>query len=390
MRVFISSVRVGLEQERDTLPGLLKAIGHEPVRFEDFTAQAVPSRQACMDAVDSCDAYLLLLGPHYGYIFPETGQSATHDEFVRARTKGLHRLVFAKEGVDREPEQQAFIDQIGDYGAGAFWASFSDVSELQVEVARALRELDQQPEPLIYEPLTGGVGGADGGIGPGSEQGGVNVTWRDDWNDPRYQRSEYRGVAELHACPVGRVRIPARVIRAMPERLITSLRESAAVPAHAGVEPRSDDSQAIVEIPEGERDLSGDLRPSQLRGVRIDGLGQISVWWALPADQLGGGILNLANLAGMAATALRVIGRVGADSSRRYALATGVSGSMLSVIDGPLPTHSRSSASFGVLSDDPVRIWPDESVSTIAFDRGADDVARDIASSLVDGFQRRR
>jgi len=37
VRVFISSVRRGLEAERDALPGLVKAIGHEPVRFEDFT-----------------------------------------------------------------------------------------------------------------------------------------------------------------------------------------------------------------------------------------------------------------------------------------------------------------------------------------------------------------
>lgn len=389
MRVFISSVRIGLEQERDALPGLIKAIGHEPVRFEDFTAQATPSRQACMDAVDSCDAYVLLLGPHYGYVFPETGQSATHDEFVRARTSGLYRLVFCKEGVEREPQQQAFIDQIGDYGAGAFWASFRDVSELLVEVARALRELDQQPEPLTYEPLTAGADSHEGSIDLGTS-GSVKVIWRDDWDDPRYRNSEHRGMVEVHACPVRGARIPARIMRTMPDRLVSSLRASSAIPAHAGLEPRADDEHAIVEIPEHDRERRHELRPSRLRGVRIDGSGQISVWWALPADNMGGGILNLADLTQMAATALRLIGSVGAEESKRYALAAGLSGSMMSVIDGPLPTHGRSSASFGVLSDEPVRVWPDESVSMSAFERGASEVARDLARALIDGFQRRR
>lgn len=39
MKVMISSVRRGLEPERDALPGLIMALGHEPVRFEDFSAQ---------------------------------------------------------------------------------------------------------------------------------------------------------------------------------------------------------------------------------------------------------------------------------------------------------------------------------------------------------------
>lgn len=43
MRIFISSVRKGLEEERDALPGLIRALGHTPVLFEDFTAQTTPA-----------------------------------------------------------------------------------------------------------------------------------------------------------------------------------------------------------------------------------------------------------------------------------------------------------------------------------------------------------
>jgi hypothetical protein len=38
---FLSSVRRGLEKERDNLPALIRAIGHECTRFEDYTARPV-------------------------------------------------------------------------------------------------------------------------------------------------------------------------------------------------------------------------------------------------------------------------------------------------------------------------------------------------------------
>ena len=43
MKIFISSVRRGLEFERDYLPDLITAIGHVPLRFEDFPAQNLSS-----------------------------------------------------------------------------------------------------------------------------------------------------------------------------------------------------------------------------------------------------------------------------------------------------------------------------------------------------------
>ncbi len=113
MGIFISSVRSGLEEERDALPGLVRALGHEPIRFEDFSAQSAPSRQACLDQVLASDAYLLILGPHYGTVFPETGQSPTHDEWIAAEQAGIPRFVFRKTGVDLDAEQQAFLAKLG-------------------------------------------------------------------------------------------------------------------------------------------------------------------------------------------------------------------------------------------------------------------------------------
>jgi hypothetical protein len=78
--VFLSSVRRGLEQERDNLPPLIQAIGHECKRFEDYTAQPVPSRQACVRGVDQADVYLLVLGGRYGEPVFDSRLAPTEEE----------------------------------------------------------------------------------------------------------------------------------------------------------------------------------------------------------------------------------------------------------------------------------------------------------------------
>ena len=148
MRIFISSVRAGLETERDALPGLITALGHTAVRFEDFSAQPVPSREACLAGVDSSDVYLLLLGPRNGHRFSDTGQSATHDEWVAATAVSLPRLVYRKQGVQFEPDQADFARQIEDYGSGVFRDSFMAVQDLQTKVVAKIRELEQADSPL--------------------------------------------------------------------------------------------------------------------------------------------------------------------------------------------------------------------------------------------------
>lgn len=152
MRVFISSVRRGLEDERDALPGLISAIGFEPVRFEDFGASPTPSREACLQGVASADVYVLLLGPNYGHRFADTKQSPTHDEWVAATKRGIPRLVYVKNGVEVEPDQRAFIDSIGNYGSGVFYDTFDSVAELQIKVAGALRSQATSPSDLTFTP----------------------------------------------------------------------------------------------------------------------------------------------------------------------------------------------------------------------------------------------
>ena len=145
MLVFVSSVRRGLEEARDSLAGQIRALGHEPVFFEDFTAQSVPSREACLKAAESADVYILLLGPHYGTVFPETGTSPTHDEYTVAVRRGIPRVVMHKLGAVFDPEQEEFANQVEKYTTGLFRREFSTAAELLVEVTRVLREIEAAP-----------------------------------------------------------------------------------------------------------------------------------------------------------------------------------------------------------------------------------------------------
>ncbi len=151
-RVFISSVTEGLRQERTALPGLIRALGMDPVRFEDFTALPEPSRDVCLQAVGTSDVYLLLLGEHYGTPFPDTGLSPTHEEYRAAINKGIPRLAFRRHGVTMESAQAAFAAEVEAYETGLFRGSWEEVGELLSAVSDALAQLDTLGGPLTLRP----------------------------------------------------------------------------------------------------------------------------------------------------------------------------------------------------------------------------------------------
>ncbi len=122
-RVFISSVHLGVRQERTALHGLIRALGMDPVRFEDFTAAPDPSREVCLRAVADSDVYLLLLGEHYGTPFPDTGLSPTHEEYRAAINKGIPRLAFRRRGATMETAQGRFAEEVEAYPTGLFRGS---------------------------------------------------------------------------------------------------------------------------------------------------------------------------------------------------------------------------------------------------------------------------
>lgn len=374
MKVFISSVRRGLEAERDCLPGLILAIGHEPLRFEDFGSLPVPSREACLRGVQAADVYVLLAGPTYGDPWPDTGLSATHEEYNTARARGIPRLMFRKQGIDLESAQATFVAEVEAYSTGLFRDSFVDAIDLQPKVVRALRNL----------PATG----LDSGWAPLGAP--VGVEWQDMWKSPPSQRSA-GGAAEieLHAVPVEPVVLSARQLRDTSDGLARRLRALGVVSNSASIDVGSDSAAAWALMAAPSR-LGGwdQLRPEATLGVRVSATGQRSVWQQLPADSMGS-LLDPHDLPSRFAKLLRLLGAVAPLGGLPWALGIGLRPSTFMSI-GPISSlGQRQSATGASIDRKSVHIEPDEAVGPGALDTGADDVGLVLARALLESFQRR-
>jgi hypothetical protein len=140
VKVFISSVVGGMEQERAAAAAAAVTLGHQVIRAEDFGASSASPQQVCLAGVRAADAVILLLGARYGQPQP-SGLSPTHEEFREARDR-CPVLVFVQHGVAREPSQQNFVDEVGGWASGYYRASFATPEELRDAVTRALHELE--------------------------------------------------------------------------------------------------------------------------------------------------------------------------------------------------------------------------------------------------------
>ena len=139
MRVFISSVIGGMEEYRDAAADAIRVLRHTAIRAEDFGASPAAPRIACLNAMRSSDAVVLILGSRYGDT-QESGLSATHEEYREARdTRPV--LVMVQKGVDFEPRQQEFRDEVQDWQSGQYTQFFNSSFELKDAVIGALHDL---------------------------------------------------------------------------------------------------------------------------------------------------------------------------------------------------------------------------------------------------------
>ncbi|MEU9333004.1 DUF4062 domain-containing protein [Streptomyces sp. NPDC048290] len=367
MRVFISSVRKGLEGERDSLPGLITALGYTPVRFEDFSAQSTPSREACLAALDSADVCLLLLGPNYGHVFPETGQSATHDEWVHAQKKGIPRLVYRKTGITFEPDQHEFTRIVEKYATGVFRDSFQDSLDLQAKVARGLRELASKPSPLEFARLTQAPA----------------LSWIADDNRVNSHFRNQTSTLELHALSIDHPGYSVREMERYIDSLANRVRGTGHIENDVALTLSRTKDHAVVSIDTDRRRNRDKPQIGEFVEVRLYKTGQISIGATLPRDQMGS-ILDPDLLPKQLAEMLRLMGALDIIQQGHIALAVGVSLDGITSIDTFDPHRSRNSAQplgFG-RSIGNLRTEPDESVSLAALHNGATEVAGDLSRAL--------
>ena len=99
-RIYISSTVADLETEREAVTAWLVAADHQPVHSYRPNSETV--RESCLDDIDGCDLYVLILGHRYGFQ-PDEGNpeklSITHLEFRRAEQSGIPRIVLLRTSV---------------------------------------------------------------------------------------------------------------------------------------------------------------------------------------------------------------------------------------------------------------------------------------------------
>ena len=358
MKVFISSVRRGLEAERDALPGLIEALGHDPKQFEKYSALTVPSRQACLDGVRDADVYLLVLGDIYGDPLPDTGQAPTEEEFVAARARGIPILVFLKRGGSPDDQQQAFIARVSGYVDGRFREGFADVGELLTAVAGSIRKLENRPATLTWTDLTANV----------------NVPWRDSVSTIRRRLGTD---LEVYLVPIGSAsRLLATVLAGLPERLGRAGRDGRLFAQGEALMMYSGGDEAVASTQEDARATSAGIR------VGIDR--SITVWEQLPTDGLGA-IVDEPDLAERIAKALRLAGGLALIDTDQVALAAGLRIGTTTTIGSAADLGHRSSAQpigFGG-GDQMARVGARDAVPTAAIAPAAAEIAAELAKRLM-------
>ena len=105
---------------------------------EDFGAQPNSPQVACLRGLRESDLVVLILGERYG-AEQASGLSATHEEYREAKTT-KPVIAFVQEGVDREPRQADFVDEVQGWSGGLFRGGFSTSEDLSTAIIRALHD----------------------------------------------------------------------------------------------------------------------------------------------------------------------------------------------------------------------------------------------------------
>jgi hypothetical protein len=128
-KIYVSSTITDLEAERQAVIDWLVAAQHQVVHSYRPNSDTV--RGSCLDDVDTCDLYVLILGHRYGFQpaddNPE-GLSITHLEFRRAGESGKRRVTLLRTSIPDE--------RLSDMDDPQKWAR---VRAFRAEVAGAVR-----------------------------------------------------------------------------------------------------------------------------------------------------------------------------------------------------------------------------------------------------------
>lgn len=148
-RVFVSSVVDGFKEFREAARRAIQRAGGDPVLVnEDHPATGESPRNACLDAVESCDLYVMLVGSRGGWTAP-SGQLVVEEEYHHARKHKLPTLIFIQD-IDRDAEGDRLVKSVSGFTAGAFRQTFGSTTDLEQQVEKAI----QRESKIMSRALT--------------------------------------------------------------------------------------------------------------------------------------------------------------------------------------------------------------------------------------------
>jgi Domain of unknown function (DUF4062) len=138
LKVFLSSTQKDLQPERDTAEALVMEMGHECLRAETFDSPGISPEEACKVMARSCDIYVGIFGPHYGFVVPHLGVSATEMEYREARASDPGKVfIYIQDSKALDADQERFLEEVQSFSSGYFrHGKFANCTELKQQMQR--------------------------------------------------------------------------------------------------------------------------------------------------------------------------------------------------------------------------------------------------------------
>jgi hypothetical protein len=129
----------GFASYREAARVAIIGAGGKPVLVnEELMASDTSSRNACLDAVESCDIFLLLIGQRGGWHAP-SGKLVVEEELERAQLRHLRCLIFIQIGIEQDGDASTLSRHVSDYVNGYFRSTFHNEAELKISIREALK-----------------------------------------------------------------------------------------------------------------------------------------------------------------------------------------------------------------------------------------------------------
>jgi predicted ATPase len=159
LRVFVSSTLRELAPERRATRAAIEQLNLAPVMFE-LGARPHPPQDLYRAYLEQSDIFLGLYGEKYGWVAPGDEVSGLEDEYLLAPHE-MPKLVYVKEGVEREPRLQDLLNRIkvDDRVSYVYFTDADQLSELvRSDLATLLAErFTRVAESPAAEEMSGTV-----------------------------------------------------------------------------------------------------------------------------------------------------------------------------------------------------------------------------------------